>query len=85
VPRLNALIEGGGEEGGTEPWVEDGGGDDGAPGKREKECAGGGEGIFVGGLKGSFSRKGVIAGRAVGWLVVMGKGWRVPAAGTLLF
>jgi hypothetical protein len=39
---------------------------------------------MLGGLKGSFSRKGVIAGRAVGWLVVMGNGWRVPATETLL-
>jgi|SRR6267142_4915632 len=39
---------------------------------------------MLGGLKGSFSRKGVIAGRAVGWFVVMGKGWRVPATGALL-
>jgi len=36
--RLNALIDGGGEEGGTEPWVEDGGGE-----KRDKGCTGGGE------------------------------------------
>lgn len=39
---------------------------------------------MVGGLKGSFSRKGVIAGRAVGWLVVMGNGWSAPATGALL-
>jgi len=36
--RLNAPIVGGGEEGGIEPWVEDGGGE-----KRDKECTGGGE------------------------------------------
>jgi hypothetical protein len=38
VLRLNAPIVGGGEEGGTEPWVEDGGGE-----KRDKGCTGGGE------------------------------------------
>jgi hypothetical protein len=35
---LNVPIMGGGEEGGTEPWVEDGGGE-----KRDRGCTGGGE------------------------------------------
>jgi hypothetical protein len=82
VLRLNVPSEGGGggEEGGMVPWVEDGGGEDGRPLKCDKECASGGEGM-PGGLKGSFSIKGVIAERAVGWLEVMGK---VPATGALL-